>query len=175
MIAGRLLLVVVTAAAILAAAALAAPGRRPAVGPRLRVSAAGAMRISNSRGNRAILVSPALGPGHAATGSVTIRNHGAAGRLTLSLRRLEAIPDASVAALAGALRLTARELTPESRALLYSGPLVATPKLHLGLLQAGAKRRFGFAVRLPAGAPVDAAAMGTGVRFDLRWRIKPAR
>jgi len=49
------------------------------------------------------------------------------------------------------------------------------PPLHLGLLPPGAKRRYRFVAVLPEPGFVDLALMGSRVRFDYRWQIRPGR
>lgn len=142
-------------------------------GGRLDISATGAMSIDNSRGEAAILKTPALAPGAAAVGKVAIRSHGKPGYLVLSRRHLVETPAADGAVLGGALRLTIREVGEAGEKVVYSGPLVAMPPLHLGLLHPTAKRRFRFVVRLPEPGRVDNALMGARVRLDYIWRIRP--
>jgi hypothetical protein len=161
------------AVAAAAAALPRAPGTGVAAGSLRAGAAAGAMRIEDSRGGRAILRSRALAPGGSVAGAVTIRSHGAGGRLLLSVAHLDATPGAAAGSLAGALRLTIRELTQGSHRPVYSGRLAAMPRLHLGPLAAGARRRYRFVVRLPA-TLVGESAMGTRVSFDYRWRLKQA-
>lgn len=142
---------------------------------RISAAATGAMRIDNSRGGGAILRAPALAPGHHAVGKVAIGNRGEAGYLVLSRQRLVARPGAGDALLGGALRLAIRNLTPGARTLVYSGRLAAMPPLRLGLLPAGATRRYRFVVSLPEPGFVDLSLMGSRVRFDYRWQVRPKR
>ncbi|HEX5592112.1 MAG TPA: hypothetical protein VFX35_02050 [Solirubrobacterales bacterium] len=135
-------------------------------------SAAGALRIADSRGEAAILRAPALRPGGSVDGSLTIRNLGAPARLELSRRRLAQTPGAGGASLAGALRLRIRELTVGSSEIVYRGLLAAMPTLHLGFLPAGAERRYHFVARLPEPGLVDDGLMGSRLRFDYRWRLR---
>jgi hypothetical protein len=60
-------------------------------------------------------------------------------------------------------------------AILRAPALVTMPPLRLGLLPAGAKRRFRLVVRLPEPGRVDKALMGARLRFDYRWRLTPPR
>jgi len=172
--------VVVAALALtlaLAAAALAWGGRRQGLSGRegLKASAAGALRIADSRGEAAILSAAALSPGAAVVGKLTIRNRGAAARLLLSRRHLVEVPGAGGTSLAKALRLQIRDATPGTREVVYSGALGSMPTLHLGLLPAGAWRRYRFLARLPEPSFVDNSLAGSQVRFDYRWRLKPTR
>jgi hypothetical protein len=158
----------------LAAAALARSGPRLAENQPVEVnaSAGGALRISDSRGEAAILRAPALAPGGSVAGTLTIGNLGAPAGLELSRDRLAGTPGAGGASLAAALRLRIRELTLGSRTLVYDGPLWAMPTLHLGPLPAGAERRYRFVVSLPEPGFVDNGLMWARVRFDYRWRLR---
>jgi len=165
---------VLALALALAAAALAETQPRLAENRPLEVGAAatGALRIADSRGEAAILRAPALSPGDSVTGSLTIESLGAPGRLELSRAHLVATPGAGGASLAGALRLSVRELTGGSQALVYRGLLTAMPTLQLGPLPAGAERRYRFDARLPEPGFVDNSLMGSRLRFDYRWRLR---
>lgn len=153
------------------------PRRAPVHGGDTRISAAatGAMRIENSRGEWAILTAPAMAPGARAAGKVTISNRGEAGYLVLSRRHLVGTPGAGGASLGDALELTIRNVTAGARPLVYSGPLTAMPPLRLGLLPPGATRRYRFVAVLPDPGFVDLSLMGSQVRFDYRWQLKPTR
>lgn len=158
----------------LAAAALARSGPRLADHKPLDVasSADGALRIADSRGEAAILRAPALQPGGSVSGILTIESLGDAGRLELSRAHLVATPGAGDSSLAGALRLSVRELNVGSQPLVYRGLLTAMPTLDLGVLPAGAERRFRFDARLPEPGFVDNSLMGSRLRFDYRWRLR---
>jgi hypothetical protein len=106
-------------------------------GVSISAAAAGAMRIEDSRGGRAILRATALAPGARVVGKVAISNRGEAGHLVLSRQHLVGTPGAGGASLGGALRLTIRNVTTGARTLVYSGPLTAMPPLHLGPAAAG--------------------------------------
>ncbi|HET7508353.1 MAG TPA: hypothetical protein VFJ53_08355 [Solirubrobacterales bacterium] len=158
----------------LAAAALARSGPRLAEHRPLDVgaSAGGALEIADSRGEAAILRAPALRPGGSVVGSLAITNLGAAARLELSRVHLVNTPGAGGASLGAALRLNIREIAVGSQPLVYSGLLTAMPTLHLGLLPAGAERRYRFVARLPEPGFVDNGLMGSRLRFDYRWRLR---
>jgi len=158
----------------LAAGALARSGPRLAENQPLDLgaSAGGALRIADSRGEAAILRAPALRPGGSVAGSLTIENLGAAGRLELSRAHLIATPGVGGTSLAGALRLSVRELTVGSQPLVYRGLLTAMSTLQLGWLPVGAERRYRFVARLPAPGVVDNSLMGSRLRFDYRWRLR---
>lgn len=165
-------LVLVLAVATTARAWMAPDPRKVHAG-RLGISAGGAMSIESSRAEAAILSAPALAPGHAALGTVTIRNHGDDGYLVLSRHNLAQAPGADGAALTDTLGLTIRDIGASARPLVYSGPLATMPPLRLGRLPSAGSRRFRFHAYLPEPGPVDDSLMGAWVRFDYRWRIKP--
>lgn len=150
-----------------------APDPRKVHDGKLGISGTGAMSIEDSREEAAILSAPALAPGAAAVGTVTIRNHGDAGKLVLSQQRLTEVPGAGGASLAEALRLTIRNLSAPAPTVVYSGPLAAMPPLRLGPLASAGKRRYRFVAALPDPGLPDNALMGARVRFDYRWRIRP--
>lgn len=153
------------------------PRRAPVHGGDTRISAAatGAMRIEDSRRGAAILRASALAPGGRVAGKVTIRNQGEPGYLVLSRRHLVGTPGAGGASLADALKLTIRNVTTAAQTLVYSGPLAAMPPLRLGLLPPEAQRRYRFVAVLPDPGFVDLTLMGSQVRFDYRWQLKPTR
>jgi hypothetical protein len=161
----------------LAVAALARSERRHDHGEEeaFRLAASGALRIADSRGDAAILNASALAPGASVAGELTIRNRGATARLVLSRRHLVEMPGAGGATPAKALRLKIREITPGSRRIVYSGLLATMPTLHLGPLPARAWRRYRFLAKLPEPGFVDNGLAGSRLRFDYRWRLKPAR
>jgi hypothetical protein len=173
--------VVVAALALtlaLAAASLASSARSHDQGGEeevFRLVASGALRIADSRGNAAILSAPALAPGAAVVGKLTIRNRGAPARLLLSRRHLVEMPGPSGTSLIKALRLKIQDATPGSRKIVYSGPLGSMPTLHLGLLPARSWRRYRFLARLPEPGFVDNGLAGSRLRFDYGWRLKPTR
>jgi len=144
-------------------------------GVSISAAAAGAMRIEDSRGGRAILRAPALAPGARVAGKVAIGNRGEAGYLLLSRQRLAGKPGAGGASLGDALELTIRNVTAGARTLVYSGPLAAMPPLRLGLLPPGATRRYSFVASLSEPGFVDVGLMGSRLRFDYRWQLRPKR
>lgn len=158
----------------LMAAAIAWSQPRRGIGGRkpLGISADGAMRIADSRGERAILEAPALAPGGTAVGKVTIDNRGGDGRLVLSRTHLLETPGEGGTMLGSVLRLRIRDLTAGQEVIIYSGLLEAMPTLHLGPLPSGESRRYGFVARLPEPGFVDNSLMGARVRFDYRWHLR---
>jgi hypothetical protein len=157
---------------IAAAVAWSDPEQRRDTGEGLTLSAAGALRIADSRGGGAILRAPALGPGASASGRVTIHNRGAAARLLLSRRRLLNTPGVGEDSLERALRLRVREITPGAHKLVYHGALATMPTLRLGPVAPGASRRYRFVASLPEPGLVDNSLMGARLRFDYRWQLR---
>jgi hypothetical protein len=135
-------------------------------------TATGALRIADSRGEGAILRVPALAPGVAAGGSLTIENLGATAHLELSRRHLVETLGPGGASLAAVLQLRIRELSAGAAKLVYRGDLTAMPTLQLGLLASGTQRRYRFVARLPEPGFVDNGLMGSRLRFDYRWRLR---
>jgi hypothetical protein len=160
-----------TLALVAAALAWSQPRQGIGGGTPLGIAAGGAMRIADSRAERAILETPALAPGGSAVGKVTIDNLGADGRLVLSRSHLVETPGAGGKTLETVLRLRIRDLTAGQGAVVYSGAIAAMPALHLGPLPAGQSRRYRFVARLPEPGLVDNSLMGAGVRFDYRWHL----
>lgn len=158
----------------LAAGALARSQSRLAENRPLDVGAAagGALRIADSRGEAAILESPALRPGGRVAGSLTIENLGAPAGLELSRSRLTERLGAGGASLAAALRLRVHDLSDGAGKLIYHGALITMPTLHLGNLPTGAQRRYRLVARLPEPGLVDNRLMGGRVRFDYRWHLR---
>jgi hypothetical protein len=157
----------------LATTALAwmSPDPRKVHDGKLGISAGGAMSIEDSRDEAAILTALALAPGHAALGTVTIRNHGDDGYLVLSLRKLAEVPGANGASLRDALALRIRDMGAPRHPLVYAGPLATMPPLRLGLVRSAARRRYRFVASLPEPGFVDDSLIGAGARFDFRWRL----
>ncbi|HEY3482088.1 MAG TPA: hypothetical protein VGL02_24590 [Streptomyces sp.] len=158
----------------LVAAALAWSDPRHGSGGRgpVGISARGAIRIADSRGEKAILHAAALAPGASVAGTVKIENLGPDGRLVLSRARLLETPGPDGGELAPALRLRIRRITESRDPVVYAGPLTAMPTLHLGRLPTGESRHYRFVVRLPDPGFVDDGLMGARVRFDYRWHLR---
>ena len=133
------------------------------------------MRVTDSRGEGAILSADALAPGGATRGAVTLRNGGAAGSLVLRAGDILDRPGPEGGALSTALRLSVQDVTAGSEATLYSGPIASMPALRLGLLPAGTRRRYRFTANLPEPGGADNALSASAVDFDYSWRIGGAR
>src|SRR5262245_52921609 len=86
-----------------------------------RLTAKGALRISNSLDGRAILTAPNLAPGQGASGQVTVRNDGRQrGRLRLIQRITAETPGAGGGLLSERLQLTIDRVNGKG---VYAGPL----------------------------------------------------
>lgn len=172
----RATVLAVALALTLALMAAALAWSQPQVGDNRPVevaaAATGALHIADSRGEAAILRAPALRPGGAVAGALTIENLGGPAHLALSRRHLVETPGPGGASLAAALRLRVRDLTVGAGTLVYRGALAAMPTLHLGFLPAGAERRYRFVASLPDPGLVDNSLMGSRVRFDYRWQLR---
>jgi hypothetical protein len=150
--------------------------------PNMRLTASGgSLALSSSRDGSAIFTAAHMAPGHAASGTVTIRNTGTLwGALRLSASGLTDVPGAGGGFLSGRLRLTVREVTGTVPATVYAGPLATMPARALGLLGPGRARRFAFAATMPdGGAPASPtggdnafANASTSVRY--RWSASQA-
>lgn len=172
----RATVVAAALALILALMAAALAWSQPQVGGNrplgVAAAATGALHIADSRGEAAILRAPALRPGGAVAGELTIENLGAPAHLALSRRHLVETPGPGGASLAAALRLRIRDLSLGAGALVYRGALAAMPTLHLGFLPTGAQRRYRFVARLPEPGLVDNGLTGSRLRFDYRWQLR---
>lgn len=158
----------------LATAALARVQPEWAYGGReVAFATSGALRIEDSRRGAAVFDVAALAPGEAVVGRVTIANQGDPGYLVLSRQRTIERPGLGGLSLAQALRLTIRNLNPNTHPVVYSGALAAMPPLNLGPLGKTGERRYRFVAYLPEPGLPDNDLMGARVRFDFRWRIRP--
>jgi hypothetical protein len=138
-------------------------------------AASGAMRVADSRGEGAILSAPALAPGGATTGAVTISNRGASGWLDLRARNVADRPGPGGGVLSRALRVSVQDITGGSQAAVYSGPIAAMPTLRLGLVPAGTHRRYRFTAILPDPGGIDNALSAAAIDFDYSWKLSGAR
>lgn len=171
---GRLATIALAGASLalaLASIAFGLPGlgRRPMPEGALASAADGAMRISSSNADRAILSSENLAPGDTVYGRVLIGNAGKGlGELVLAQRRLSELPGPNGGGLAGVLRLTVTDLSGRSDAVVYSGSLAAMEDQEVAVLHPGGRRLYGFAATLPAWVQ-DNGLAGAGISLDYRW------
>jgi Ca2+-binding RTX toxin-like protein len=137
----------------------------------IRVS--GALNISNSRANRAVLVGRQMLPGDSVTGSVTISNSGAkAGLFELSAGGLADTPGTGGGVLSDDLRLVVEDATSELPAVLYDGPLSDMPVVPVGELGPGTDRIFRFTVTRPPASPQE-RYRSASTTVDFEWTAFP--
>lgn len=162
--AGVVLAVILT----MTASALALGGRgsesRPALESPTILSAAGEIRIGNSRTGQAVIEARNMLPGQVRQGEVTISNPNLQ-PLTMSLEsRLVGDPK-----LAAGLNLM---ISRPGRGSLYAGRLAAMPRLPLGELAPGERRLYRFVLELPRGSDND--LQGRRGSLDLTWSARAA-
>lgn len=138
-----------------------AGGSGPAV-----ASAAGDIRIGNSRRGRAVLSAESMLPGDSAGGRVRISNPNRQPmRLSLAL-------DGGNDRLGRALGLMVRDPNLQGDSTLYSGSPGSMPTLPLGGLAPGSSRTFDFSAALPADA--GNSLQGRDTSFNLAWSATAA-
>lgn len=156
--------------------ALALSGLGRAAARPIDAKATGALRISSSNAEEAILGAADLAPGDSARGAVVIHNRGhAPAALTLAASDLrEGGGDGGH--LAAALWLTVRDVTGKSNAIVYSGSFAAMRSLRVGALAPGEHRQYAFEATLPDGAsPLDDDPLaGSWAKVDYRWTLTAA-
>ena len=166
---GWALMAIGAAALVFAFSGLGSASAQP-----LSASASGAMRISGSSANQAILFASNLAPGGSVRGSVDIRNSGKGpAALTLAPLNLTDLPGPGGGALSPVLALTVRDVTAGSDAIVYSGPFGAMHSLRVGALAKGERRRYSFVATLPefGSSLVDNAYMASQTSVDYRWSL----
>ncbi len=156
-----------------AALALGLSGLGRASAQVLEAKASGAMRISGSNANGAILTASDLAPGQSASGVVEIRDAGTR-PATLKLAATNLQEGGGGALIGPSLQLTVRDLTRSSDAIVYSGPLSGLGTIRAGALAAGERRRYSFEATLPDPGLVDNALAGAWARLDFRWTLTGA-
>ncbi len=140
----------------------------------LTASASGAMRISSSSADQAILSAANLGPGSVVRGTAKIGNQGrASAALALAPRNLGDVAGAGGGVLSSALQLTIRDVTAGSDAIVFSGRFGSLGKIRVGALAPGERRRYLFTALLPDTAPTATQNVFAGARtsVDYRWSL----
>ena len=156
-----------------AAVAFGLSGLGRASAQEMESKASGAMRIAGSNANGAILTASGLAPGESIDGTVAIRDAGTrAAALKLSPTNLQ--QGGGAAPLAPALRLTVRDLSKGSDAIVYSGSLAGLRTIRVGALAPKEQRRYSFEATLPETGLVDNALSGAWARVDFRWTLTGA-
>ena len=156
--------------------ALAGTGLVRAAPEPLQVRASGALRISGSSGERAILSGSNLAPGGMVKGSVTIADRGSSGA-TLKLSALNLANGGGAGSpLAGDLLLTIRDATRGGDGIVYSGPLSGLSSLRAGALAPGERRVYAFTATLPdpGSGVIDDSLAGSWTRVDFGWKLSKA-
>jgi hypothetical protein len=139
-------------------AALGAASATPRV---RRLLDPGTLRLESSR-TAPLFDLERLAPGTHARRALTIRNAG-----TLAATWSLTGRSRGGAALLWRLRLRVDELGPDRR-VVYAGPVASLGRVDLGVLPAGASRRFVFSLAWPASARGTAGA--ESARVDFAWR-----
>jgi hypothetical protein len=133
------------------------------------INASGAVQVANSHNGSAIL-SGALGPGKALTGTVTISNIGtASGPFALGLSHLTDTPGPGGGFFSHALQLAVDDVTvPTAPVAVYHGPINALNPTSLGTFGPGAAHIYRFTVSWPAGA-TDSTMLGSSMSVQFDW------
>ena len=160
--------------------AFAAPGGdRPA--PRVALaSAAGTVRIANSREGRAVFTAATMRPGEGVHGTVQIANAGDnAGRFSFRPASLQDVPGPGGGRLSERVELVVIDMTRVQHPVtVYAGPPTALGEVQLGTFAAGERRDYLFTATLPAGGPPTAGGdnryQGAALTLGFEWRAIPA-
>ncbi len=147
------------AAAAVAVLSLSGSGSYAGAGPRVEL-VAGSLALQNSHEGEAVFSADDIGPGHSASGTVTLSNTGTLPG-TLSLTQSEP----TGGPLAQQLQLVVRDLTGGTT--VYSGPLTGMGTRSLGTLGAGTARVYEFTASLPASA--GDAGQGDSTTVSYTW------
>lgn len=155
------------------AAALAARERHAQTPPRAAATAAaGSLSHANSRNGHAIFTASNFGPGHLATGSVTITNTGALpGFFLLTQYGVTDTPGPGGGALSSRMNLLIKE--KKTGAVVYAGKLSGLGTRAAGIIFPGAARTYAFTASLPNGGPADNALRGSQLGVGYRWLAEP--
>ncbi len=138
----------------------------------------GRVRISNSRGNKALVGMQGMLPGDHTSGTVMIGNASRLrARFYLGLSRLVETQGAAGGRLSDRLMLTVKRLATNRRPqLVYTGPLRQMPLVKLGVFRPEATRTFRFSVLFPAGgASGDDRFQGASTSLQFSWYARRAR
>jgi len=156
------------------ALALTLSGLGSASAQPLTASASGAMRISSSSANQAILSAANISPGASVHGTAELRNGGrSSAALVLAPWSLDDLAGLGGGVLSSALQLTIRDVTGGSDAIVYSGRFGSLGKVRVGALAPGERRRYAFTAVLPATGTTEAQDAFAGARssVDYRWSL----
>jgi hypothetical protein len=161
----------------LAVASAAAPDASRPKGVAAATTAIGSVSIGNSREGSAIVSAAGLEPGGSASGTVTIRNTGAAAaRFSLSKSNVIDRPGPFGGALSGKLILVVEDVTGATPVVLHVGQLAAIPELALGSpFEPNENRTYRFTASFPdGGQPAsvtsgDNAYKGSSASVEFDW------
>jgi len=144
-----------------------------------RRSRGGRVKISNSRGGKAILGCQAMGPGNSGKGSVVIgnKNKKRKARFFLAMSNLVDSPGNSVGRLSYRLVLKVQRISNKRRPqTVYYGPLRDLPMVGLGVFKPREKRTYLFTMTFAdRGAALDNAYQTSSTSVTFNWYARPAR
>lgn len=158
------------AALVAVAVAVAGPGDRPPERAGFMLAdATGALALSSSQPDAAILRGDAMRPGQAVTGTVTIGARGAdVAALALAATSADTAPGTGGGRLSEHLQLAVDDVTEAAAPVrVYAGTLSGLGQVALGRLAAGEARTFAFAARMPATAGNE--LQGASMSADFIW------
>ncbi|MEA2330867.1 MAG: hypothetical protein QOH58_1005 [Thermoleophilaceae bacterium] len=119
--------------------------------------AEGTLSLRSSIEGQAIFSADNIGPGHSASGTISVWNAGSLwGALSLSATDVVDTPGPGGGVLSQRLGLVVRDVTAVPGATVYAGPLDGLDGLPLGLLAPGGSREYSFTASLPHGVGDDA-------------------
>ena len=163
-------------AVALAVAAGALARERPAEMEQL-AAASGALGLSNSAADTAIITAYGLLPGQATSGTLTLGNTGeATGLLVLARTAIHDVPGPNGGRLSDALTSSISSVSAGSDAPreVFYGEVGGLERVALDALPGGSARTYRFTVEFPDTGPggADNAYIGSAVRFDYEWRAE---
>ncbi len=147
---------------------------RPARMERM-AAASGALALSNSAANKAIITAHGLMPGEGTAGTITIGNTGeASGLLSLARLNMTDVAGPYGGKLSDVLTLKIEDVTGAQPREVFYGEVGGLERVALEVLPGGVRRRYRFTVVFPDSGPggADNAYMGSAVRFDYEWRAE---
>jgi hypothetical protein len=138
----------------------------------------GKIKMSNSRGNTAILSMKDMQPGDSVSGNVTIGNRSRTkAHFWLKKVRLRDQPGPLAGQLSRFLVLEVMQFrAPRPPRVLYRGPLADMPTLYLGKFRPRRRVTYMFTVSLPVRGPaLDSSIQQSGTSVGFRWYASRAR
>lgn len=165
-------LLAIVAAALAVVAGGAAARERPAKIERLAL-ADGALALSNSHADQAIVSARGMMPGDSVSGTLTLGNTGEQpGALMLSRAAMVEAPGLGGGRLSDVLTLTIEDVAGGE---MVAGELGGLERIRLQDLAAGERRTYRFTVSWPAAGPrgADNAYMAGSLQVDYAWLTEP--